>query len=285
MTIGGLSYTTFKPETWSEAVNAQLRKIHIGLSITNSQWRGEIRAFGDVVNVLRPGSVTSRAYTAYGATTFEQPSASSQTITVDQADYAAVDVDDIDVVQSRPDVLRDHASEAAYSLNDTMDSFVFSAYAAAGSGVGSDHDNPLILSAVRMYAALVDAGKVLDENNVPTRGRFAALSNAEVANLRSTPWFTRGLPATEAGTRTGWTGHVGQCAGFSIYETNNLTTLSGVRKCLAGHDAAIGFAGPVIMPSAVRRELRFADAVRFLSIYGKTVIESSALAVIHGKTT
>lgn len=283
MSIAGLAYDNFKPEVWSEAVNERLHTINVGLSLTTTRYRGEIRRFGDRVQVVRPGTVTSRTAVAYSDTTFEQPDDALQTIVVDQAEYAAVDVDDIDRVQSAPNLLRDHTVDATASISDGVDVFVFGAYASAGSGIGSDHDNPVRLTAVGVWGLLTDAGKVFSQNNVPMQGRWAALSAGDVDNLRSNPLFTAQLPAAERAMRQRRPGEVGSAAGFAIYQTNNLTTLSGVRKVLLGHARAVGMAGPLASARAERREARFSTAVKVLSIYGKTVIEPNALAVIHAE--
>jgi len=279
--ISGLAGGSYAAEVWAQQINDALRETMVGLSVVNSRFSGQVTKPGDIVRMVQPGAVTSRAPTAYSAVTFEQPTAAGTTVTVDQADYTAVDVDDIDMVQSVPRLAAVHAQESAWSLADQQDTFVFKSYTAAGSGVQSDHANPIIASAVRMYTALVDAAWVMDTNNVPEWGRWCALSPVQAASLRANPQFAIGLPPRERGLGIPMNGYVGHAAGFAVYCTNNQTTMSGIGKVLLGHRSAIAFAGPKVFTGVQRRESRFASAIKSLAIYGQTVVKSDALATIH----
>lgn len=289
--ISGLTYDTFKPELWSAELNYSLKKNHVGLGVVNRNWEGDIRAFGDTVHIIEPGSVTSRAYTAYSDVTFEQPSESENQLVIDQADYFAVDVDDIDEAQSRVPLITAHMQEASYSLADTADAYIFTSYTAAGSGIGSDHANPVSLTGINIYSKFVDAAKVLDLQSVPKQNRWAAISPNEVALLRTAAQFvpvenatseqSRAGGGTDASARIVATGEVGAVAGFTVYETNNLTTISGVRKALFGTPRAITFANQIAAMEALRREARFADAVKGLHVYGKKEVRTEALACLH----
>ena len=279
--ISGLAYGTFAAEDWARQINEALRETMVGLSVVNRNYAGEINRAGDIVRVVQPGAVTSRAPTAYSDVTFEQPSATNTTVTVDQADYAAVDVDDVDLVNAVPNLARVHLQEAAWSLADSQDTFVFQSYAAAGSGVRSDHTNPIKASAVGLYAALIDAAWVMDTNNVREWGRWCALSPIQAASLRANPQFSIGVPPMERGLGIPLNGYVGHAAGFACYVTNNQTTVSGIAKVLLGHRSAIAFAGPKTFAGVTRRESRFASAIKSLAIYGQTVVHSDALATIH----
>lgn len=291
MAISGLQYDNFKPELWAAELNFSLKKAHVGGAVVNRNYQGEISRMGDTVHIIEPGSVTANAYTAYSDITFEQPSSTDRTLTIDQADYTAVDVDDIDEAQAHVPLMQSHMQEAAYSLADSEDTFIFGAYSSANSGVGSDQANPVTLTAYNVYAQFVDAAKVLDLQNVGKSDRWAAVSPHEIAFIRQAPQFVPvGQTTTNAALAGGGTtdsaqnvraGEVGQFGGFTVFETNNLTTLSGVRKTMFGTRRAITFANQVTGMEAVRREARFADAVKSLNVYGQAIIRSEALAVLH----
>lgn len=289
--IAGLAYDIFKPELWSALLNFSLKKKHVGGNFINRNYEGEIRAMGDVVHVQEPGAVSSSAYTAYSDISFATPTGTDRTLTIDQADYVAFNVDDIDKVQSKPELMQAHTVEAVYGLAQTQDVFIFQQYTQAASGVASDHANPLSLTAHNIYARCVDAARVLDLQSVPSEGRRVAFSPGEVALLRQAPQFVPiSATASQAAFAGGGTadsagvvrtGQVGAVAGFEVYETNNLTTISGVRKALFATQQATTFAQQITQMKAVDLEKRFAMGVKGLNVYGRATFRAEALAVLH----
>jgi len=286
-----LAYDIFKPELWSAELNYSLKKALVADSLVNRNWQGQIRQMGDTVHINEPGSVTSNAYTAYSDITFEQPSGTDRQLVITEANYTAVDVDDIDQAQANVALMQAHAQESAYSLSNSQDAFVFKSFGAAQSGVASDHSNTVTLSRTNIYPRFVDAAFVLDKLNVRSQGRWAAVSPAEMALMRqaaefvpnvdsaATPLWAGGGTSASAGVVA--TGQIGSMAGFQVFVTNNLTTNSGVKKILFGTTQAITFASQVAKTEATRREARFADAVKSLVVYGKKEVRPDALAVLH----
>tara|TARA_R110000765_G_scaffold271329_2_gene370023 strand:+ start:393 stop:1271 length:879 start_codon:yes stop_codon:yes gene_type:complete len=289
--LAGQQYDGFKPELWSAELNYSLKNSMVGGSLVNRSYEGEIQAMGDTVHILEPGAVTANAYTAYSDITFEQPSETDRTLIITEAFYTAVDVDDIDEAQANVNLMQAHMGEASYALADKQDQFIFASAAAANSGVASDQANPVSLTRANIYARCVDAAFVLDKQNVRKNGRWAAVSPSEYALLLQAPEFvpngdTAATPlyaggGTSDSARVVATGQVGSVAGFTVFETNNLTTNSGVRKVMFGTTQAITFASQIAKVEAVRREARFADAVKALDVYGKKEIRPEALATLN----
>ncbi|NIR76778.1 MAG: hypothetical protein GWN53_17260 [Gammaproteobacteria bacterium] len=287
--VSGLSYDAFKPELWSAELNFSLKNALVADSLVNRNWQGDIQQFGDTVHIQEPGSVTSRAYTAYSDITWEQPSPTDRTLVIDNADYTAVDVDDIDEAQARVDLMQSHMQEAAFSLADTEDAFIFEMYTDANSGVSSDHANSLALTAGNVYQRFVEAAFVLDTQDVPKTGRWAAITPEETSLIRQAGQFVpvddssnnRAGGGTSDSARIVRTGEVGQIAGFTVFESNNMTTVSGVKKLLFGTRRATTFANQITEMEAIRRESRFADGVKSLNVYGKSTQRAEALALLH----
>jgi hypothetical protein len=282
--LAGQQYNSFKAEAWGKAINFSIREAAVGLSVVTKRFSGGAERMGDVVRMLAPGSATTGAYTAYSDVSFTSPGASSLSITIDQADYTAVDIDDIDRKQAENDLENAYIKESAYALIDAQDTFVFSAYAAANSGISSDHDNPVLATSLNLYATIAKAAEAMNNKNVPYPGRWLALDPIRVSNLRANPLFTMHCPSTDRATGVPHVGFCGSACGFSIYSTNNLTTLSGVLKVLGGWRGAIGFAGPRTFQRFDRRESGYATAYKTLSVYGKKVAQPDALLTVHVQT-
>ena len=79
-------------------------------------------------------------------------------------------------------------------------------------------------------------------------------------------------------------GEVGKATGFSVIVSNNVayTGSSGSEKfkVMAGYDQTISYAEQIVEVQAYRPELRFADAVKGLHVYGAKVVRPDALAVL-----
>ena len=81
-------------------------------------------------------------------------------------------------------------------------------------------------------------------------------------------------------------GLIGRAAGFNILRSNNVAkTSAGVSsKIIAGHSNAWTLAEQINQVEAYRPQLRFADAVKGLHLYGAKVTRPNAMAVLFANT-
>ncbi len=76
-------------------------------------------------------------------------------------------------------------------------------------------------------------------------------------------------------------GEVGQAAGMTVLESNNVPNTAGAKfKIIAGYPGAITYAEQIAQVEAYRPEKRFADAVKGLHLYGCKLIRPSGIAVL-----
>ena len=75
-------------------------------------------------------------------------------------------------------------------------------------------------------------------------------------------------------------GYVGSVAGCKVYVTNNVKTVEGAHQCYVRTKRAIAYAEQLSEVHAYRPELRFADAVKGLHLYGAKVIYPSEFVVL-----
>jgi hypothetical protein len=87
---------------------------------------------------------------------------------------------------------------------------------------------------------------------------------------------------SEAADARGINGFVGRMAGFDVYVSNNVPFVAGPAeyKVLLGTSYATAYAEQISSVEAYRPELRFADAVKGLHLYGARVVYPDALALI-----
>jgi hypothetical protein len=129
------------------------------------------------------------------------------------------------------------------------------------------------------YEYLVDLGTLLDENNVPTYGRFAVVPAWFHGLLLKDDRFVRS--GTVTGDRRLMNGEAGEAAGFTILKSNNVPNTSGEAfRIMAGHAMATTFVEQVLDLQSYKPEKRFGDAVKGLHVYGGKVVRPSALACL-----
>lgn len=268
-----MSVDNFIPELWSQQLLVNFRKNLVFGSLINRNYEGEIRDHGDTVRITTPSAISVSAYS--GTVSYETPASTQQSLLIDQQRYWAFELDDVDQAQANVNLMQAYMTEAAYALANDVDAALGSLYTEAGSNTLSI-DLTATSPRQNLYPVMVDAGRILDEANVPRNGRWVVLSPKGYAHVLKETEF---IHASAAGDQVIRTGEVGSIAGFSVYVSNNLA-LATSRKYLFGTNAAITVADQVAKTEALRRESSFKDAVRGLLVYGRKVVRPSALGVI-----
>lgn len=271
-----MSIKNFIPQLWSARLQANLDAAVVlaSLSIINEDWAGEITDVGGTVRIQRPGNITVKPYDA--ATTdvdYEVPTSTTSSLTIDQDEFYAFQIDDLDAMQSNVALVNTFTNRAAVAVAEKLDKHVAGLYTAAGAG-----DVELTLGAGSYYDALVDAGKNLDKKNVPRAGRWHVTSPEGYAALLKADEF---IHSTAAGDSVIRSGEVGRAAGFDIYVSNLLVSVTDVTKALYGTTGAITHARQLLgTPEAIRLETKFADAVRGRVAYGSKVVSADELGTL-----
>lgn len=284
-----MTLDAFVPEIWANEIARNLDKflVYAQPGIVNRDYEGEITGAGDTVRISGIGPVTVGNYTKN--TNIGDPETltdSQTTLIVDQQKYFNFQVDDIDKAQTKPKVMGKAMERAAYGMRDAIDQYIASMYADAASAnwVGTEDSpktpNNTALDTSNIYNLIVDCGTALTDSKCPTEGRWMVVPPWVGARIRKEPLL---IKANESGSSaTLRNGEIGQIAGFRILESHNVpyTTSTTKFKCMFGSGEAITFANALTSMEAYRPQLRFADAIKGLSIYGAKVVYPSMLGVL-----
>jgi hypothetical protein len=278
-----MSVANFIPTVWAAALLAALHKALVLAQpgVVNTDYEGEISKQGDSVKINFIGDIT--VFDVTRNTDIPDPEAldtALTTLAIDQAKGFNFQVDDIDKVQVKGDLIERAMGEAAYGIRDKADQYIagFYAQAQAANLIGDD-TTPIVPTATTAYEKLVDLGVLLDDANVPTEGRWAVVPPWFYGLLlKDTRFVAAGTQRTDEVLRNG---QVGEAAGFRILRSNNVRNTAGTKyKIMAGHPMAISYADQIVSVESYRMEARFADAVKGLHVYGAKVIRPQALAVM-----
>ena len=294
------SGNNFMPEVYSKKVLNFFRKASVAEAITNTDYAGEISAFGDSVKIIKEPVITVDQYERGGSVTATTLTDNEVTLVVDTANAFKFIVDDIESSMSHVNFKEVASSSAAYALRDAFDTGVIAKLFAGVSASSPNHilgsDSATDLAAGTFdgtgnldigYASgehdpidvLSHMARLLDEQNVPEEGRWF-LANPEFYEQlvqTSSKLMSVDFNAGQGSIRNGLVSS-GKLRGFDMYKTNNIASTSNAAgKCIAGHMSSTCTAQTIINTEVVRDTASFGDIVRGLHVYGAKVLRPEAL--------
>lgn len=276
-----MAIANFIPEVWSAKLKVALEKslVYGAAGVINRNYEGDIANFGDTVHITNLTDPTIGNYTAHTDITVEDVDDADTILIINQSKYFAFEVDDVEKRQARGDVLNEQARKAGYLLKDTADQHIAGLMAAGVDAGNLIAEQTISVASNKAYEILVNLGVRLDEDNVPTDGRWVVVTPAFHGLLLQDSRFIAAGDSQGAEVRTN--GHVGRAAGFSIKVSNNAPNGPGAgagKLIIAGYEGAVTFAEQIAKTEAARVEKRFADMVKGLHLYGGKVIRPTGLA-------
>ena len=235
---------------------------------------------GDTVHINTLSDLTIGTYAANTDMNAPETLATTdQQLSIDQAKYFNFQIDDVDAAQAAGPLMDAAMQRAAYGIADVVDQFIFTTIHNAvisANKIGSATTPTTISSATAAYENLVKLRTIMAKNNVPSADWKVAVPPEFMEYLLKDDRFVKA--GTDAGEARLQNGFVGRVAGFDVYETNNLYGTQTYKTVIAAPAFATTFAEQVVETEAYRLELRFADGVKGLDVYGAKVIQPTAVA-------
>jgi hypothetical protein len=272
-----MAITNFISTVWSENLLRQLDTKYIAVANSNREWEGDIKQKGDRVKILGVGNVYIQDYTKN--VNLSTPPALNDTVrelVINQAKAFNFQIDDIDRAQATPKLMDEAIRVAANALANEADKHVYSLY---GYVVP---ENTLTLDDTNEYDLLdtiYEAILKLQNNGV-----------TDEIVLEVTPTIASLLLKVKLNTVSNnnelfENGCIGSIAGCKVFVSRNVctTTSEGVarHKCFMRTKRAIAFAEQLSEIEAYRPELRFADAVKGLMLYGAKIVYPDELMLLN----
>ncbi len=274
-----MALDNFIPEIWSAQLLVNLKNALVfgNPLVANRNYEGEISRFGDTVRINSIGAVSVSDYvknTNHAAP--EVLSDSQMVMVIDQAKMFNFQIDDVDAAQQNPKLMSAAMREAAYALGLAADTFLANMINAAATVVpagGAD-----VSTNATLYDRFVDLSVALDQVNAPADGRWAVVKPYVLGGLRKDARFASFGTEANRAIVAGDSRLVGTVAGFNILVSNLVPDEDGdTGQILAGHNMAVTYADQIESIEAYRPELRFADAMKGLHVYGGKAIRPELL--------
>ena len=298
--VSGQTNSFFLPSVYSKKVLNFFRKASVVEAITNTDYAGEISAFGESVKIIKEPTISVYDYTRGSDTTQTKLTDQELTLVVDSAKAFKFIVDDIESNMSHVNFKEVASSSAAYALRDSYDAAVIAAMFSGCSSSSPDHiigSDSSTADATMTHATNsvdllgsdgtgVDAidlmarmARLLDDQNVPEEGRWfvAPPSFYEELAQSGSKLLSVDFNAGQGSIRNGLVSS-GKLRGFDMYKSNNIAATSNASgKVLAGHMSSTATANTILSTEVLRDPSSFGDIVRGLHVYGSKVLREEAL--------
>ncbi len=280
---------------FSRKVLEFFKNVSVVEGITNTDFIGEIKDFGDAVNIIKEPVIASQAYTRGLTLVDDELDDNELTLVIDQANAFSFVVDDLEQKLSHINWIEKATSSATYTLRDAFDAEVLTFMAAGAQaaniindvafangldiGFGTGEQNPLDL--------LSQMARILDENNVPEESRYVVTSPKFLealvkagSDLLSTD-FNDGSTSLKNGLVM-----AAPLRGFAIHKTNNFATYTstgtvktGNEILVAGHISAVATVNSISKMENVRLESSFGERVKGLLVYARGIVRPESLVI------
>lgn len=263
-----MAVTNFIQSIWSKKIQDDLELKTKLVQNCLREYEGDIK-YAASVKILGVGEPTIGAYNSGVDINIEEMSDKGQLLTIDQANYFAFYVDDINQAQSVPGLKEKYQEKAVHGLAVKRDTYVANLIKGA-----TNVTTATALSQAEVKTAIDAAIVALRERNFDEDG-VIEISPA-VYNVFKNELITLSTNNPEYIKK----GIVGMYDGFEVMMSNNMAKDETHVYCDIRGKKAIAFCGQINEVEALRAEKRFKDIVRGLDTFGSKVIDEERIQVI-----
>jgi hypothetical protein len=221
------------------------------------------------VKILGVGEPTIGAYDGTQDITIEDMEDKGQMLTIDQANYFAFYVDDIDKAQSVPGLAEKYQAKAVHGLAVARDTYVANLIKGVTNATTATN-----LTEEAVKQAIDNAIVALRERNFDEEGVieitpavYNVFKNCLITLSTNNPEYIK-------------KGIVGVYDDFNVVMSNNMAKDGSHAYCDVRGKKAVAFAGQINEVEALRAEKRFKDIVRGLDTFGAKVIDEARIQVV-----
>lgn len=271
------------PQLWSKKLLERFYDATVLNAISNTDYEGEIKNYGDTVIVNKIPDITISNYRMGDNLSVERPLADTDSMLIDQGKYWSFIMDDVADAQAMIDMVPRWSENASERLKIVVDTDVL-AYlvgkAAAtnrGATAGKISANinlgiaatPVSITKTNVIDYIVDLGQVMDEANVPETGRKLVVPAWFAAQIKKSDLKDASLTGDSVSIARN--GRLGTIDRFELYVSNLLPKTGANHYVFALHPKALSFATQLTKTESLRAESTFGNIMRGLLVYGRKV--------------
>lgn len=272
---------TLIPQIWSRKLLERFYDATVLSAITNTDYEGEIKAYGDTVIVNKVPDITITNYKMGDTLNTQRPTSATDTMIIDQGKYWQFIMDDVADAQAMMDMVPKWSENASEQLKLIVDTDVL-AYkvgkakatnrgATAGKHSGNINlgtaASPVLLTKANVIDYIVDMGTVMDEENTAETGRKLVIPAWMAGLIKKSDLKDASLSGD--GVSIARNGRLGTIDRFELY-VSNLLPKSGANHYIFGLlPKATSFATQLTKTESLRAESTFGNLTRGLMVYGR----------------
>ena len=294
---GQISYHgTGIPTIWSPTILEKLWARLILSEVTNGEYEGQIKNFGDNLVIREEENVTTSEFVDGQAIEYENVDVPAQVLTINRGRVWAFRQNRVSAQQMDKDMTPTWTSNASRRVQEAVERIFFAAVPAqcsaytSGITAGAEGNivlgtsgSPVGLSKLNIVDKIAQLRTCLSEQNVQQEGTFLILPPSGIERLVTSELkntYVTGDPETML--RKGWRGKL---CGFDIYESNLLSHAPDGQveayNCLFGWKKATAFAGTITENDVMDDPSYFAKLYRGLFVYGFKVVQTNAIGNLY----
>ena len=276
-----MAVTNFIQSIWSKKIQDDLELKCKLVDNCLRDYEGDVKHAASV-KILGVGEPTIGTYNNGEDITIEEMSDRGQLLTIDQANYFAFYVDDVNQAQSVPGLKEKYQEKAVHCLAVKRDQYIANLIKTANIFVKADGTTETIDNVTTAdgktkedVKEAIDAAIVaLRERNFDEEGVIEI--TPAVYNVFKNELITLSTNNPEYIKK----GIVGMYDDFEVVMSNGLAKDTTHAYCCVRGKKAIAFAGQINEVEALRAEKRFKDIIRGLDTFGAKVIDPKRIQVV-----
>lgn len=263
-----MAVTNFIQTVWSKKIQDDLEMKCKLVDNCLRSYEGDVK-YAQVVKILGVGEPTIAAYNGSADIEIEEMNDKSQLLTVDQANYFAFYVDDVDHAQSVPGLSEKYQQKAVHALAVKRDSYVAGLIRQASNVTEAQGSDAQAVKDAIDNAIVALRERNFDEEGVIeiTPAVYNRFKNQLITLSTDNPEYIR-------------KGIVGMYDDFQVVMSNNLVREDSTDYCCVRGKKAIAFAGQISEVEALRAQKRFKDIIRGLDAFGAKTVDEDRIQVV-----
>ena len=263
-----MAVTNFIQTIWSKKIQDDLELKCKLVDNCLRDYEGDCQ-YARTVKILGVGEPTIGAYDGTQDITIEDMGDKGQLLNIDQANYFAFYVDDVDQAQSVPGLPEKYQEKAVHGLAVARDTYVANLIKSAANSTAAT-----ALSREAVKDAIDAAIVALRERNFDEEGVIEI--TPAVYNMFKNELITLSTDNPEYIKK----GIVGVYDGMNVIMSNNMAKDGTHAYCCVRGKKAIALAGQINKVEALRAEKRFKDIIRGLDTFGSKIIDEARIQAV-----
>ena len=289
--IASDSPSKFIPQLWSPLMVERFYPATVIGDMANTDYQGEISAFGDSVVIRTTPDITIVDYEVGMDLDYEVPESPNVLLEINKGKSFSFAIEGVDKFQADIDLISDWSESASKEMAVNVDrsilADVFNDAAAANQGatagaISGDINLGAAGAAVQLTADnvlewIVDMGTALDEQDVPEPDRCLVLPARIVGLIKKSELRDASLAGDPESIQRN--GRIGIIDRFTLYSSNLLSVTGGEYNIIASHKSALTFAAQMDEDKLVHmlNPNKHGELIRGLMVYGYEVIKPESM--------